>query len=332
MNPKLEVFKFALQNNKVMHAPCFHTFQTPNLGDKSSAVFLDIFTNFIKKIDGDKYHTKGTKGFTAYDTKKTEKVEPNITCASEEFLIKGIVEGGKFGRDRYLSDVERKAEKQFINNSKIVTDKFYFLIHIPVDSKYGILFIQSYGSDNITNAFIDFLTNFFTNETKGYTKPKFEKFYPKGLIEEFEKNCVMKSFKFTETTVDKGYSSSTQFEKTNQITIKVEITSKNDIDKKSFKNFLDKYIDTEFLIGGEKKKLKSFSDIKGVAKNVKNGQRSNPFTLSDNFDIKPLILLKNIDNIVIGNTINFTHLESYCLSILEQVKKEIYPSSHVKEI
>jgi len=330
MNAKIEIYKFKLLNEKKTQNACFHNFLTANVAAEESEVFLDLFQKFRNKLDKEEFHLKGKKGFTGFDLHKTEHSNPSILPDSKGNIIYGKLDGGQHGRKRGLSNVKRKSEKSEVSETKIITDTFYFLLYTPLDSNQGILFIQSIGSDNITKPLIDFIEKFFTKLETSYTKPKFERFIPNSIKEEFKQDSALKKMIFTETFIDKGYSTKGNFEKQNVYTIKIEVTSKENENKQ-----VSDVINRIFSLGSilnNGRTLSEFGDKKVVIKNKRTGRNSNAFKLSNTFEIKPAIYLNDYEGLIVENEINFDALHKFCLNMLEKVKNEIYSINKVSEI
>ena len=324
-NPKLEVFKLTLQSEK---SPSFQRLFSPTLHEDDSIVFLDSFKKFIEEIDKEKYHTdsKKGKGFTTYYNKDKNIITPH----SNHLVIEGLLEGGKYGRERTMAPIDNKNEKSDINKNNIINDKFYFFIHTPLDSKYGVVMIQNFGTDTVSDLFMKFLEKLYSNELRGYKRAKSERFIPKYIIEDFRENSELKTFKFTSDFVIDEHSSAPISQRKEIFKIKIIAESKSGIIKDKLDAVLNLLKSGSIAIGKNNKKLESFSSNVVTIRDKRNG-REKPFKLSNRFEIQPAIFLNDIDGLTDGNTIRYEKLRDYCINLLSKIKPEIYPIKMINE-
>ena len=202
-DPKLEVYQVVLRPNKKVDKT-FRDFFIETLSEDNSLkdendsfLFLEFFRYFITQVDIEEFilDDKSKKGFTAYDTKPAPGFEASITPHSTDFIIEGTIEGGPFGHKRNKSSIDNKAEKDVMDNKVIILDKFYFSLYTPFKSNFGVLFIQSYTSDSISEIFIDFIQGLFYKSGM-YKEAKIIKFVPKKIIDDFKESSVVKKFTY----------------------------------------------------------------------------------------------------------------------------------------
>jgi hypothetical protein len=330
-NSKLEVHKITLDSEK--SNPSFLKLFTSRIDEDDRIVFLDIVGKFFKAIDLNDFHAnqKKKKAITAYDTQKTEESEPSIVPYPERFIIQGFIEGGKFGKKRIKSALGEKNIKQELGIKTLILDKYYFMLYAPLDSKIGILIIHSYSTDSITDVFIDFLKDFFSNKERGYKKPKSERYFPKAIAEEFEKNSSIRKFSYsTRMIVDTLDDEPIKVSK-KEFNIKIEAVAEKNINRSELEKWLRTLQNSVLSIGKGKKAFKDFEKEKVSLQNDIT-KKETPFEIQKDFKIKPVIYLDSTKVKMNEEGIpDFNSLKNFCFTLMEDIKREIYPINAIRE-
>ena len=195
----------------------------------------------------------------------------------------------------------------------------------PLNSDLGVLFLQSYTTDSISDIFTDFIKSFFSKQGI-YNKARVEKFVPKQIAEEFKNNCQVKRFTFSNRFILSEMTNEPINYDLEEFVIKVEVVSKNGLPKKSLPNWI-KTIGDIFV---SKKQLSEFN--KGKV-HLKNKNKESSFEInSKNIDIKPIIYLENRIDIGDDGLPNFKQLSKYCLDLLQnEIIPEMYCTNEVQE-
>ncbi len=332
-NPKLEVYQVWLQPND-RSDKTFRNFvlesisQDRNEETENSKLFRDYFQNFIKKIDSDEFisNSRKKKAFTAYDTNPTEESERTITIHTDKNLIEGTIEGGRYGIRRNKSSMDNKSEKEGITDSDIILDKFYFCLYTPFDSELGILFLQCYSTDSISDIFTDFISKLFTSQGL-YKKAKIEKFVPRRIINDFKNHSNVKKFTFTSRFVFDHHNEESIGRQEEEFVIKIEAVSKNGLSKESLPSWLTSIGSKIF----NSQPLADFNKGKVYLKNVHTNKET-PFDIDSDLEIKPVIYLEGRIDIGIDGLPNFSQLSEYCMNLLDnEIIPEMYISDEVEE-
>lgn len=332
-NPKLEVYQVWLKPQKEEDKTYRDFFvETNSAGntqeDENSVIFLDYFSDFIRRVDTDDFiaNSKKKKAFTAYDTRPVGEYEPTIKIKSNSTIIEGTIEGGRYGQKRNKSSVGNKSEKEDINEVDIILDKFYFCLYTPLNSDLGILFIQSYSADTISDIFTDFIRSFFFKEGI-YKKAKVEKFVPNRIVDEFRNISEIKKFAFSSRFVFDQMTNEPIGVVEEEFIIKVEVVSKNGLPKESLGNWINSIGSKVF----SSRQLAKFNKGKVYLKNTETKKES-PFDIDSDFDIKPIIYLEGRIAIEEDGLPNFEQLSDYCVSLLEnEIIPEMYITNEVQE-
>lgn len=328
-NPKLEVFKIKLQSQK---SPSFQRLFSSTIYEDDSIVFLDSFKKFITEIDKQAFYKddKRKKAFTAYDTTKTEHTDASIVPHGEKCIIEGTIEGGKWGKKRKKSTIGDKNSKEDFNEDDIIIDKFYFFIHTPLDSDIGILMMQSYASDSVTDIFSKFLSDFYSHSQREFKPSKIERFYPKNIIDEFEQDSEVKKFTFSTNILVANIGSGDIGEKGHSFSVKIEAIADENIKRSELSKWLGTLTGGIVEIGKTKKAIKDFEKGKVYLQNSKTKKQS-PFEIAKNFQIKPVIYLNDKVDIDKNGNINYKQLKTYCMQLLDSIKPEVYPIKKIRE-
>jgi hypothetical protein len=294
----------------------------------NSYYFLDLFKTFIHKVDNDSFilNQRKQKAFTAYDTRPAGEEEPSITPHSDAFIIEGTIDGGRYGQRRTKSSLDNKLEKEDVVRENIILDKFYFFLYTPMNSDLGILFIQSYSTDSISDIFTDFISRFFSAQ-KLYRKARIEKFVPKRIVEEFKNHSCIKKFSFSNRFVFNQLSENPIGTETEEFIIKIEAVAKNGLPKNALKNWINTMGEKIF----SNKKLENFNNGKVYLQDL-NSKKESPFDISSDLDIKPIIYLEDRITVDDDGIPNFIELKNYCTLLLNnEIIPEMYPSNEVRE-
>jgi len=322
-NPKLEVFRIELIAQNDEHKT-FRNFFTESLngtaGQTDTQLFTNFFQDFIRKVDTNDFidNSRKKKVFAAYNARN---YDGTIKHHSEINVIKGIIEGGRYGKRRNKSKLTNKNELQDIETNDIILDKFFFCLYTPLNYDVGILMIQSYSSDSITDIFTEFLQNYFKKENY-YKKPKIERFFPRHIIEQFKLHSNIDKFSFSNRFFVSQLSDEPYQQEEEEFVVKIEAVSKNGLPKAALSNWLNVLGQKLF----DNTNLSSFSNRKVYLKNEQT-KKSSPFVLDEN-EIRPIIYLENHGiEVSIDGLPNFSQLETFCENLLvQQIIPEIFPS------
>lgn len=332
-NPKLEVYQVWLKPQRDVDKTYRDFFVETNSSgntndDDNSVIFLDYFSDFIRKVDTDDFiaNSKKKKAFTAYDTRPAGEYEPTIKIKSNRTIIEGTIEGGRYGQKRNKSSVGNKSEKEDINEADIILDKFYFNLYTPFDSDLGILFVQSYTADTISDIFTDFISSFFSKQGL-YRKAKVEKFVPKRIADEFRNHSQIKKFAFSSRFVFDQMTNEPIGVEEEEFIIRVEAVSKNGLPKESLGNWINSIGSKVF----SSRELAQFNKGKVYLKNTETNKES-PFDIASDLDIKPVIYLEGRIDVEEDGHPNFEQLSDYCVNLLDnEIIPEMYITNEVQE-
>lgn len=330
-NPKLDVLRLKLKPT-TSRAVTFKSFFTDNyyIGEKipksENTIFNKYFQRFITKIDTEEFFTEKTlqKAITAYNTKGRNRT---IAPHSGNFVLQGVIEGGRYGQTRNQASLRDKKGKRKLNVDDIILDTFYFFIYTPTNSDEGIAMIQSYTEDSIRDVFISFLKSFFSGN--GYYGIVVEPFVPKAYVEKFKEGAQLKGFSFTQNMIfAEDLTTAGKKGEAQMFRIRIEASLPEGTDKS-----IDKITSKLKLLLKSKFQEKPLEEFKArVYVQNKSRKTGAYYDVEKDLDaIRPTIFLDDEINVNSDGMPDFAQLKDFCFNLLENVKKEISILNEIKE-
>jgi len=341
--PKLEIYKLKLINKSDGRATYFRNSFRKNVSSIGSLpkpindtdIYREYFKDFLNSLDlrkGYKVDGKKSKAFKiASDQDKNGNEKSHISSPlNNDFVISGILEGGKHNIKRWLGDVNDPSKKSDIHKNNVVGDRFFFLLYTPINHHTGILLIQGYTEVKISDVFRDHIIEYFKVEKE--IDCKTEIFIPEKLKDKYLKSALFKSAKFSSGFILKNGFDGAE-DKDYELEVKIEIIDKSDkkTGYKSFNHMLQKFGNAIISLSeSSTHKLDSFK--KKSAKMVGKGKEF-PIDFDNEDNIKPVILLVN-EGIKIneGQIPDFGEIETYCRNLLNDIINEINPENAITDI
>lgn len=343
-DPKLEIFLIRLIDKETDRPTQFRAAFRTKISSISSlpkpvqpeAIYREYYKHFLNSIDNVGYK-QDSKRFKAIKIQKVKysdgSIKSNVNSLTDDnFIIKGVLTGGKYNLIRTLGDIEDNSNDTGIKQKHVVGDDFYFLLYTPIDSSVGILLIQGYTEIKISDVIRDHIVSYFKEPKK--IECITEIFVPESLKETYLKGAVFSSVQFTSGFIVKG-----EFEddipRPFELEIKVEITdiSENQVDYKDTKKMIQML--SKFLLkfpDSVQTTLETFTKRSAKMLTKKNHKKF-PIVLDDEDNIRPVILLKD-EGISVGEgqVPNFDQIDSYCKNLLEDIIEEVMPDYAVQSI
>lgn len=303
---------------------------TNNIGEvQDGFLILEIFKRFISTIDTDQMYSdeNSLKSMTAYQADiEQQHVNANLRIHTASYIIEGVVEGGKYGKIRKKTSITNKANRVEVSPTDAITDSFFFLIHMPPESDKAVLMIQSYSDDNINSVMKKFWKDFFTLPNY-FNSPTFYKFIPPGIIQDFKNGATISSLTYSteipsNTLLDNPINININHFK---VTIKIEPVDEG-FTYDEFNQIIGPIEDVAF----KEQRLSGFLRKKGSLM-ANQGNKTSPFTIGNDFEIKPIILLSRYIDFTGHQPNDFNSIKEYCINLLNDIKPEIYPQHAIQE-
>lgn len=321
-NPKLNVYILKLKN-KDESVETFRDFSTLKFNEGNilddDELFLKYFEEFLKEFGSEEFKNDKKNKKVIGISKNEEGVNYTISAHSSQFIIEGVVEGGKYGLRRDAADIDDKdGERTSIDENKAILDKFYFMLYTPFHYNVGVLLIQSYTEETVQSSFKNILKDFFG--LSGYFfYPYIEPFVPKKFVETYKRSAKVKMFTYATKKVityrENNHSEGNEFE----ITIQLKPKNRIDAEESTINNYL-KSINNFFF---QEKPLDEMN--KKVFMNDSENRSTSYDVEKEMSSIKPTIYLEDVGITIDENTKlpDFEELKSYCYNLLEEIKSEV---------
>lgn len=335
-NPKIEFFRFQLKHKK----KDFKTFREFAIDElKVDAKSLDetvlkaLFKHFIQSLDGEfSKDDRMKKQITLIKKKNVNQYLSNQPkFNSYENTIYGVINGGPYGRDRILSDIDDQDDSTSLGQKKAVLQYFYFLLYLPIDHNEGCVIIHSNGPDeSITKLFKRFIGHLFKG--KSFFKVVCNPFCPKSFQKEFKNGATLQSLYFKNTFVENIHTTNGLSEMMDQYDIKIEAIPKNkNISVKNASKVLEFLSKKVFGSNKSAINLGDFETTKMVAENsITDSKKTFEWSTKDNEFVPVIYLNGRVSKFNMDGTPDFDELDELCQNYFkDEVLPEIRPDLYV---
>ena len=289
-------------------------------GVNDTILFNSLYSRILTELTQDAaWHSDRTKVGLSLLSNEGEDVNQILTAYSIQNLIEGYIDGGQYDKIRVAAEMNNVSEKTILGRNKMIASRFYLYLHLPLDSKIGLLFLERKTGQNIKSA-IEFLLSDILRTNHNI---KLERYVPQSLIDDFKNNGIIDNFTFTDfitTSVNDG-NDIEQVERGYNVTIKITPTNGN----KPGYNFIHQALDfigqSNFKIGNTLKSLSNFGKKKG---SLKKEDKAYSSAISDDLKIKPIISIDDELQDEEMGILKRTDIKSMCDILLEQIRNDVY--------
>ena len=140
-----------------------------------------LFRKLLNKLTEDAAWTSDkTKLGLSLFVNEGEDVNTILSNHSEQNCIEGFVNGGPYDKIKTIARTTDVSQREQLGRDKMVTERFYMYLHLPLGSKIGLLLIEKKGSLKISSAVQFLLIELLKTHRSAV---KFERFVPSSLIE-----------------------------------------------------------------------------------------------------------------------------------------------------
>ena len=292
-----------------------------------SKVFNAFYKKFLEMIGTNVFCVDAKKmGLTIFK-ERGQRINKVMTAHSDSFVIEGYIDGGPYDTIRKLAKLSDTSKRQTINKTDIVTDRYYIYLYLPLDSKMGVLMVQTKENSSIRRAIKPFFETLFkTDSTKNC---RINSYYPKWLKEDFLQGANLHNMSFETENISQAQSEEELTIETETFNVKITITPTNDqtaiTDATTATNRIGRLF--ALKIGDVVKPLSSFTKKKGTMKNEEQ-KKSLPFVIDEEDNIHPVIEIDNDLTPDENGDYGRDNLKNYCDGLLNRIKPEIYGIDH----
>lgn len=342
-NPKIEFYSIQLNSIKsedITFRDVFSSIYNEKRTRKvvtdeidNNTLFNTFFKHFFNKMDNGTVKNESKRKALKSEKKSASSTNNSIVLKSDNSFIHGRIKGGEYDTGKFLDEIDNPdSASEKLAKNKLITDDFYFLLYTPLNKNKGILILQSYTKDNISDIFKTFVDNLF-KITGLSLKASTRLFMPLTMQDELKNNCFVEKFVFQNQYVVSDVEEQTFQQGT--FTIKVEIKAHDKVlNLNNLPWWKRKLAETIIkLPKNEDRDLDSFNKKNGYL--VGNDIKSNPTKFSldtEQISVKATILLQNFINLEENGIPKWNELEKFALEALENdVKPEVYPEDYLSE-
>ncbi|WP_313090841.1 hypothetical protein [Chryseobacterium flavum] len=337
MNPRLEFYKIKLRARSKDFVT-FRDFAIESLGVGKGAtdatVFKKLHQHFIQSLKEDYSKSETLKKRIYIESKRSinKHYDKKPDFNSGQFTISGVLNGGKFGTDRAVSNNDDEDDSTALGSNKTVASYFFVFLYLPPDHNEGFFIIHSNSKeDNITNIFKHYIENLFKHSPSFYKAGTIE-FCPQVFQDEFLKGSTIKRLSFETNLIDNVTSKYGVSSLLNEFHIKIEAIPKNkDISARNISDVMKVLKDKVFGTSQKTTRLEDFERKQTTLEGTfGGGTKTTNWDISDN-DIVPVVYLKGrITKANPDGTPDFEELKEFCENIfIDEILPEIRPDLNV---
>ena len=290
-------------------------------------VFNAFYKCFLEAIGKQVFRVYAKNmGITILKGKGQRSTNTIVMGHSINNIIEGFIDGGSYNSIRKIANLTDISQRQTIKKSDIVTDRFYFYLYLPLDSKIAIFMVQSKENSSLRRVIPTFWELFMQTDTQKNCRVNL--YYPKWLREDFLRGANLHSLSFEKENISQVQSEEELSVDSQSYKVKVIITP-NDNNPISDMSDLIERIGNNFVlkVGEATHALSSFTKKKGAAKNEEK-KKTLPFTIDEEDQIHPVIILDNELTANDDGDFERADLKAFCDDLLEKIKPEIYAIAH----
>lgn len=336
INPKLEFYRF-----KLNHKDGFKTFKDYAIdvwgvgkAAREDSYFKKCFEEFMRNLNaGFEENDKLQKTITLISKRSVNKhLDNKPIMIGSKSIFHGVINGGPYGKERILSDIDNKEDSSTIGKKKPVLSYYYIFVYLPPNHNEGFFMVHSNNSDDsITAALRQYIAGLF--KSGAYRKPAMEAFCPKKFQEEFNNGATIKNIKFTTSYVDDIPQNDPLREIFNEYTIKIEAIPKKKGVAAAFASRIKDLLDAR-IYGKDQENNMALSEFDRVSLSTTNQGTKTSKTFewnSRDAEFVPVVYLENHVRLEDDRTPNFAELKQYCMTLFEEtIIHELRPDLEIK--
>ena len=291
-----------------------------------SKVFNAFYKYFLESIGKNVFRIDAKNMGITMLMERGQRLNTTVSAHSSSYLIEGYIDGGPYNSIKKIAKLSDISQRQTIKKSDIVTDKFYFYMYLPLDSKIATLMVQTKENASIRKiipTFFDLLLR-----TDNHKNCRVNLYYPKWLREDFLQGAYLQSLSFETESVSQVQSESELTVDSQSYRVKVIITPSEE----NLMSDLPSIIETigtniALKVGSATHALSSFAKKRGTIKNEER-KKTLPFTIDEEDRIHPVIVLDNDLQLNEDGEFERADMKEYCDNLLNKIKPEIYAFEH----
>ena len=280
-----------------------------------------LYRKFLCKLTQEiAWKSDNTKLGLSLFANREEDINTILTNHSEHNCIEGFIDGGPYDKIKTIAQTTNVSQRELLGRDKMVTERFYMYLYLPLGAKVGLLLIEKKGSFKISSAIQCLIVELLKTD---HSAVKFERFVPHSLIDEYKNGRVVDTLTFTDymtTSVIDGNDENAVMKRYG-VTIKITPPTEDRTDLNLVNNMLNALREASMKLGIATKSLSEFSTKRGT---LKKENKRYSFTLGNDLKIKPIIEIEDeLQDEELG-ILKRADIKSMCDELLAQIRDEIY--------
>lgn len=342
-NPKLEFFRFELKH-KSDNKKTFRQFMLENgkatVRQKDNTIFGNLFKYFMEKpAKGFERNDGLQKVVTLIGNKGRKKINKHFNERPKVkfpgYIISGVINGGPFGKDRILSNLEKKDKSETILSTQPVLQYYYIFLYLPLDYHEGFVMVHSDSSEEtITQALRSYIAELF--KIGDYNKPNMRVYVPKYFRDEYKDGAILTSMTFVNTEMSADLEDDDPIKDViSEYEVRITLTPKGEAhaDMSLLEKLKNRFGRNRF---GTQEFSHGLDEYQKCTINTKNAEANSTKTFDWNCreqELSPTVFLK--DRVAIGDdgTPIFSDLDKFCHKLFnDEILPEIRPDLYVGRV
>lgn len=316
-NSRIEVYKIICGNKTFRQIALEKTEDVDQENDNE--VFKSIFAHFIRVLtSGEIFCTNNTKlGLTLFHSNDED---PNtiLSSHSNSHIIEGFIDGGPYDRLRKISERNNTTQFSTIDRNKIVTDRYYIYMHLPLGSSCGLLFLERKKGQDIHKPIEELVKQIF----KTNRAIKIERFVPQSIIDDYKRNGIVDTFSFSKeiTTTVPDEDNLENVEESFDVSIQIKPSVGRSYD--SVENIMQIIGNFKMTIDNAVTSLSEFTKKKARITHDGHGYK---FDVSEDMKIRPSVEVPDEIHDESNDVLYREPVKQFCDSLRQQIAEEVYP-------
>lgn len=319
-NSKLEIFKL-ISKRYTFREVAVSNCRLDEVQVSDNQIFKSLYGLFLQKLTQNEVwtHNRTKLGLVLFPS-VCENVNEIFKAHSDACVIEGFIDGGPYDRIRRMSEKDDTTTTTLLDRNKIVTDRYYLYLYLPLNSHVGLMFLErKKGQD------IHIPMELFLNEVlKVRNNIHVERYVPQSIIEDFKDEGIIDSFTFTDTIVSPVLDGNAieQQERNYDVSVSIKPRAGEAFGYNMLQDALNSVGNVIVKFGDNFKSLSQFSSKR--ARIQRNNVGYN-FSIGDDLKIRPMIEIADEIHDRDNDTLMRDEVYSMVNNLLGQIKDDIYP-------
>lgn len=287
--------------------------------NNDTELFNGIFGLFLTALTNRNiFSTTSTKlGLTLFHS-NDEAPNTILSSHSDTQIIEGFIDGGPYDRLRKISARDNTTKFSTIDRNKIITDRYYIYMHLPLGSSCGLLFLERKKGQDIHKPVEELVKKIFgTNRTV-----KIERYVPQSIIDNYKQNGIIDTFSFTKQITSSVPDEENLEDVEQSFDVSIQIKPATGCSYDTVDNIIDQIGNFAMTIGNAVTRLSEFTKKKARITNDGHGYT---FNVSEDMKIRPSVEVPSELHDVNHDVLIRGQIKQFCDLLRQQISDEVYP-------